>query len=267
MDCRKTLLLTWLLIVGHTGCMRSMDSGLLKSDRRHGPLAEQVKKVKVTPATCVAVAEVQLQLSREESRSSIDRDALRESARKSLYHALEIDPSYQPAYRSLAKLHLSLNENERAIEVLKKALHHTPNDAQLWSDIGLIYARERNFSEAISHMQQAVRMEPENRIYLRNLGFLYARSGRFEDAYEVFRRIMPEGQARYNIARMLYQLHQDEACLAQLQLALAADPQLAAAQELLEDLQPSQAVRRVNHSEPAETPSPPPTRFRFEPVE
>jgi Flp pilus assembly protein TadD len=244
-----------------------MDSGLLKSDRKHGPLADQVKKVKVTPATCVAVAEVQLQLSRDESRSSIDRDALRENARKALYHALEIDPSYQPAYQSLAKLHLSLHENEKAIEVLKKALHQSPKDAQLWSDIGLIYARERNFSEAISHMQQAVRMEPENRIYLRNLGFLYARSGRYEEAYDVFRRIMSEGQARLYIARMLYQLHQDEACLAQLQLALAADPQLTAAQELLAELQPSQAVRPVTHSEPAGTPSQPPARFRFEPVE
>lgn len=269
MNCRITSLLVLTLIVGQAGCMRSADGHFLRQSRSKGPLADQVKKVKVTPATCVAVADVQMQLSQEEGRSTMERDALRENARKSLQHALQIDPSFQPAYRALAKLHLSLDENERAIETLQKALSYTPQDAQLWSDIGLIYARQRNFPEAIRHMQQAVRMEPDNRIYLRNLGFLQARAAQFEEGFETLRRIMPEAQARLNIARMMYQLHQDEACVAQLRLALAIDPSLTAAQALLEEFQVSPTIQPVHHQSPGASNSQPqtaPARLRFESI-
>src|SRR5207249_11722910 len=79
-------------------------------------------------------------------------------------------------------------------------------------------------------------LDPSNRTYVKNLGFSLAKNGRYDDSLACFMRIMEEGQARYNLARLLHYEKQDDLSRLQIQMALQANPKLTAAQSLLAQL-------------------------------
>jgi len=68
------------------------------------------------------------------------------------------------------------------------------------------------------------------------MAFCLARGGRWEDAFGVLLTMMPEAQARYNIARVLEHQNFPDATRQQLQLALKADPNYIEAREFLVEL-------------------------------
>jgi hypothetical protein len=81
-----------------------------------------------------------------------------------------------------------------------------------------------------------------------------ARAGKYEDALNVLVKVMPEADARYNIARMMKHNQQSEAANVQLQLALKADPEFRAARDLLEDQGPitDYGIRQAGYQQPAQ---------------
>lgn len=240
MDCRRPVALALSLLAGTAGCSHQAAS-VPQAAAKPTPVAAAPKpetydpeamKRAPKPETFVAYGDY---AAREAAgaQTPAEQEQVRERARKAYQEALKLDPNNVPALRSLARLYASSGDYARAKETSEAALAQAPNDAALWFDLGMTYARTKDWAAAIAHMAHAIELDPENRSYHRYLGYTYARAGRNDDSLAEFTRYEGEAKAHYCLAQMLEHLGQFDACKMHLQVALAKDPGLTPATDML----------------------------------
>ena len=232
---RYSLIVSAALLSSSLGCTQTQK--MIKPDALP-PNAKVVKaedQPKITPPadTCVAFANLRLHAAMDGSAQGESREEALSQARKLYDQALKSDPKCLDAYKGLAQLEQARGNYEGALDYYHKALAINPKGASLWYELGVCQARHANWPAAVESLQQASNLEPSNRTYVKNLGFSFAKNGRYDDSLACFMRIMDEGQARYNLARLLHYEKQDDLSRIQIQMALQANPKLAAAQNLL----------------------------------
>jgi tetratricopeptide (TPR) repeat protein len=162
-----------------------------------------------------------------------EQEQLRERARHAYQEALKDDPGNVAALKSLARLYAVSNEFDRAKETYAAALKAAPEDASLWFALGMACARNKEWAPAIEYLSHATQLDPENRSYCRYLGFTLARAGRYDESLAMFARYEGEAKANFYLAQMLQHVGQVDRCKMHLQIALAKDPQLTDASQML----------------------------------
>jgi tetratricopeptide (TPR) repeat protein len=192
-------------------------------------------RTNLKPSTYVSMGALTEQAANEKDRTQAERDSFRQQARQAYQKAIQVDPKYAPAYVALGESYMGTHEREQAQAMFKKATEVAPTDALLWSELGAAQARCKEWPAAIASLTKAVQLDPGNKPLETRLGLTLARAGKYEDALNVLVKIMPEAEARYNIARMMRHNQQTDAANIQLQLALKADPECKAARELLDE--------------------------------
>ena len=166
-----------------------------------------------------------------------NKDELLDMARLRYQRALKQDPKHKGALLGLARMHVLLGEQDKAVAAFKRYVEVHPKDADVCHEAAMACARFQDWVGAAAWCDAALRLDPENRAYRKTQGFCLARAGRWEEAFGVMCRVMPEAQARYNMARVLEHVNQPDASRVQLQLALRADPQHAASKDFLAELE------------------------------
>jgi tetratricopeptide (TPR) repeat protein len=288
MDCRRTLMPAVWLLTGALGCAH--DNGGTPPVVRETPpppLAARANLSPYAPAkheldgpkriprpdTCVQAGNFFVGEAVALEQDSTAQEQMRDQARRAFQQALSIDPTYLPAYQSLARLYVIMGDYDHALATYQKALRLQPRNGPVWFDLGMCQARRRDWPAAIDSLSRAVDCDPENRQYLNTLAFTHARAGRYQDAFKCFvRSYGNEAMAQYQLARMLHHMGQYESCRQCLQAALALNPKLEPAQRLLSELaapQPTDsAVRTVGYAEEAPVgPELPPAASREIPAE
>jgi Tfp pilus assembly protein PilF len=185
---------------------------------------------------CVAFGKFQLEAARDGNRGPAQREQLLDTARKYFQQALKIDPKCGDAYLGLARTYQDLGDTTRCVATYDTALKIFPKDPTFYFELGMFQAKQKDWASALANLKTAVSLDPENRNYLNTYGYTLARAGRFEESFACFKPTVGEAQARYNIARMLHHVQQDDASKIQLRLALQIDPGLADARKLLNEL-------------------------------
>jgi tetratricopeptide (TPR) repeat protein len=243
MDGLRTYCLAFGLLCGGLGCVHQVEETRTLGPSPEKEVAKQDALPKRQPkaATCVAMATFREQLAADPKYGSTERERLHEEARAAYNQALRIDPKYIPAYIGLAKLYVTIGDNARAVETYQKGLEGHPKEPQLWFELGMYYAREKQWELAVKHLETASELNPENRQCINMIGFCLARAGRYDESLTYFEKAVGEGMAHYNVARMLHHVQQDELCKEHLRLALQASPDLGPARQLLEELESSSA--------------------------
>ncbi len=166
-----------------------------------------------------------------------NKDELLDMARLRYQRALKQEPKHKGALLGLARMYVQLGEREKSAEAFKKYVEIHPKDAEVQHEAAMACARFQDWAGAVGWCVAALRLDPENRAYRKTQGFCLARAGRWEEAFRVMCGVMPEAQARYNMARVLEHVNQPDASRVQIQLALRADPQHADAKEFLAELE------------------------------
>lgn len=137
-------------------------------------------------------------------------------------------PRPQAAPQQQAKAGLSPELN-RALLKLQEAVVKEPNKAENWIKLGNFQFDNQNPSAAVTAYENALRLKPGNANVLTDLGIMYRELHRFEDALKAFReaeRVQPgHRNALFNQGIVLYYdlKRKDEAEAAWRKL-LAADP-------------------------------------------
>jgi Tfp pilus assembly protein PilF len=157
-------------------------------------------------------------------------------ARLAYDQALFIDAKHRLALLGLARLQSKEGNHQRAIEGFKAALAFYPNDAELWHEMGMCWARQKQWKEALPALQKAASLDPRNAAYANNYGWSLARAGYFPESFEHFCRTVGEARAHYNLARMAQHMGYPDVCKQYLEAALKVDPQFPEAQQLLAQL-------------------------------
>ena len=203
------------------------------------PPPAEPQRTNLKPTTYVQMGMLTDQAADEPDRPQAQRDGLRSQARESYQKAIQIDPKFTPAYLALGKSYLTDDERDRAEAEFKKATALAPNDISLWSEIGNAQAQHKNWPAAIACFTRAVQLDPGNKTSQTRLGLTQARAGQYEESLNTLAKIMPEAEARFNVARMMKHNQQSAAASVQLQLALKADPTYEPARELLGEGRPA----------------------------
>jgi tetratricopeptide (TPR) repeat protein len=165
-----------------------------------------------------------------------NRDELLDTARIRYQRALQADAKHKGALLGLARMHARLDEQDRALEAYRTYFEHYPKDADIHHEVALRLGQWKNWAGVVSWCEAALKLDPENRTYRKTMGFALAMGGRWEEAFTTLSQIMPEAQARHNLAGLLDHLGHRDACRQQLEMALAADPVFAPSRDFLAEL-------------------------------
>jgi tetratricopeptide (TPR) repeat protein len=231
MDCRKSFWAGLVLLSALTGCTPQLPlvSPSAAPDDETG-------KRQPRPATCVSYGDLLTQEASAPTRTPEAAQSLRDQARKSYQHALSLDAKCLDARRGLARVWLLDGQFDRAVAEFTKATQIAPKDASVWYELGMCYNRQKQWRPALEALGRAVELDPDNRQYNTILGYTYARAGGYDQALACFERCGSEGKAHYNLARMLLHLNQEDLARQHLMTAVQREPNLAAAQQLLAEL-------------------------------
>ena len=153
------------------------------------------------------------------------------------YHqALKVEPKNVDAILGLARLHNQQGNSQQAIAIYQQAVKLHPKNAKVYNDFGLCYGQRRELAPAQQMLQKAVELEPGKTNYRMNLAVVLVDMGRPADAYQSIAAVQPPGVAHYNLACLLEERGQHEQAAGELHQALAKDPTLTPARELLAQL-------------------------------
>jgi Tfp pilus assembly protein PilF len=201
----------------------------------------------------VAIADVQLDAAMDEKTAPGSKEGLLDTARKGYQKALQRDPKSKAAMQGMARFYARVGEREKALEWYKKCLTLHP-EAPIAHEVAVAHGRWKDWAGAVAWCEFALKIDPENRTVKKDMGFFLARVGRWDDAFTALMQIMPEAQARHNLAGLLDHMGQGDASKLQLQLAVKADPNYAPAAGFLAELsQPHDpnAVQAAGGTQPA----------------
>jgi tetratricopeptide (TPR) repeat protein len=103
-------------------------------------------------------------------------------AQKLLEAAIKNTPKNEDALRSLGKLYLSLNEPDKAIEILNKALQLNINCVNCFANIAIANAQKQNYKEALIYINKAITIEPTKTVFLITRGEIFSAAKQFKNA-------------------------------------------------------------------------------------
>jgi tetratricopeptide (TPR) repeat protein len=218
----------------------------------YAPIRRDVELPKRPPQaeTCVKFGDYIAGEAAAMDKGSTVQEDMRDRARKAYQQAIDLDPKYLPAYQSLARLYVSMDDFDHAAATFRRALQVEPRNASIWFEMGWTQARHKEWQAAIPSLTRAVDCDPENRHYVNTLGFALACTGQYQASLACFCRHNSEAVAHFQLARLLHYLKQDDQARSCLQAALSRDPNLEAAQALLSQLTaPAPPVRTVGYLE------------------
>ncbi|QJW93569.1 tetratricopeptide repeat protein [Frigoriglobus tundricola] len=205
------------------------------------PVAADDSKHPASAESLVAIADVRLEAALDEKTPG-SKEELLDMARTGYQKALAQDPKSKAALTGMARFYARLGDRDRAIEMYKKYLTLYPSDAGVAHEVALAHARWKDWTGAVAWCEFALKIDPENRAVKKTLGFCQAFSGKWDEAFAALCQIMPEAQARHNLAGLLDHMGHADASKAQILLALKADPTYTPACQLLGDMQPVAVV-------------------------
>jgi tetratricopeptide (TPR) repeat protein len=143
--------------------------------------------------------------------------------------ALEIDPSYLPAYSSLAEMFIGSNQVDRAIQEYQKILAIRPDNATVYTLIGMLEDSRQNYDAAIDNYKKALERDQNAVIAANNLAWSYAVHGKgnLDEAVRLAQTVV---QRNPNVAGFVdtlgwvyYKKNLYAAAVEQLQKAVALD--------------------------------------------
>jgi Tfp pilus assembly protein PilF len=178
--------------------------------------------------------------------------------------ALEIAPNDANALVGLARMHDRQGNPTKAIEFYHRAIKADPKSALAYNDLGLCFARQKQLDKALQCLGTAVRLQDDNPKYRNNLASVLVEAGRTEEAFKQLSVGGSPAVAHYNVGYLLQQRGDRSGAIQQLQQALAMDPTLLPARQMLAQLggqtatapQPAATVAARPQYGPAQTYAP-----------
>ncbi len=134
----------------------------------------------------------------------------------------------------------------QAISLFRRALELDPQSVRAHFQLGLVLTGQKDYAAAIESYQKAIALNPEFPDTFFNLGFIYAVSRDFARAEEMYAQTValnPDylDEALFNLALVQSKQNKKEQSLANLNKALAVNPQNQAARDYLKQLQGASA--------------------------
>ena len=113
-----------------------------------------------------------------------------------LYHkALTLErgpnyPSHHMTYYNLALAYISIDQKEKAIEHLRKAIEKAPGFSSAYNNLGVLMMKQGKYDEAFDNFMRALTNDENSAIAHNNLAFILLKRGRLEEALSESKRAL-----------------------------------------------------------------------------
>ncbi|MGH7126921.1 MAG: tetratricopeptide repeat protein [Planctomycetaceae bacterium] len=176
-------------------------------------------------------------------------------ARKSYERALQEQEHNVDATLGLARIDHLAGRTADAERRFQEAIRLKPDDPQVLDSIGQFYVSQQRYPEAIDLLRRAAATAPNDATYRFHLAIALAKSGDLRGAMPHFVQSVGEAQANYNLGVIAFEQGHAAASEPYFRQALLLKPNLAQAQQYLEE------IERARAEQFAQAPSPnPPVR-------
>jgi tetratricopeptide (TPR) repeat protein len=152
--------------------------------------------------------------------------------------ALAANPLNVDALVGLARLKHREGDLTTATELYQRALRSNADNAVVLNDLGLCYARQNMLQQARSSMEKAVAQDRRSKLYRNNLAVVLVEMNDPQSALGHLKAVHGEAVAHYNLGYMLSEKGQHQAAAHHLQTALAIEPRMEPARQMLARLEP-----------------------------
>ena len=112
-------------------------------------------------------------------------------AEKAFNNALKAEPDNDDALTGLAQLYLDLGDINKAIEKLKAATEHNPNERTL-AALATAYEQVRDYKNAAAVLKQALELSSDNNRLRRGLAQDLFASGQYDEALGLYQQLTTE---------------------------------------------------------------------------
>jgi Tfp pilus assembly protein PilF len=151
--------------------------------------------------------------------------------------ALKSEPKDLSALVGYARLHDRQQNFAEAERLYHEATTADASSALAWNDLGLCYARQRKHEQAVNSLDKAIELQPQNQMYRNNVATVLVEMGQADKAWSHLTATNPLAVAHYNMGYLLNKQGQRQLAMQHLQRAIAEDGSLAAAEQLLAQLE------------------------------
>jgi tetratricopeptide (TPR) repeat protein len=200
-----------------------------KPSQEVDPLSLAFKSGPTSPQLYVAMAEMAY------------RGGNADQARQLYQKALAMDAKDLNALLSAAHMEDREGKLDVAIGLYDRAVKAHPKNPTALNDLALCVARKGDLASANRILQQAIQIEPRKALYRNNAAKVLIEMNRLEDAAAHLSAVHAPAVTHYNMAVLLAERGRNDEATRAASLALATDPQMQPAQELLAQLDPSSA--------------------------
>jgi tetratricopeptide (TPR) repeat protein len=139
---------------------------------------------------------------------------------------VQLEPTNDRAYTSLAGAYRHLNQPDKAEETYKRAISVRPQYWRGYSYLGVFYFAQAEYEKAATAFRRATELAPDNYDAFNNLGAALLYDGKDDDAARAFERsiaIRPSLNAYNNIAVAQFHLHRFKESVENFKEALKLD--------------------------------------------
>ena len=127
---------------------------------------------------------------------------------KRLYTMVVVqEPKNHLANYHLALLEFQLNEKEKAIHLMERAVRETRDNTTYWADLGFMYEASGRLEEAEIAYNEAIGLAPDVIQHYLSLGQLMVAQNRLSEAikpFESIQKLQPENNDVYEVLYHLY---------------------------------------------------------------
>ncbi len=102
--------------------------------------------------------------------------------------ALERDPNFWDARLSLARMYLSTEQDEKALELLERARDEGVQDIRLSAYLADAYRQSGRYAKAVDQINAVIEKHPKNKEYIFIRGRIYFDQGNYDTAREDFNK-------------------------------------------------------------------------------
>lgn len=154
-------------------------------------------------------------------------------AQQKYEQALKIAPKDFSALVGLARLYDRQGKTSEALAVYERAIKAHPTSALIYNDVGLSFARQRQFDKSIAALSKAAELAPDSTKYRNNLAAVLVDAGQADQALAQLSAVGSPAVAYYNVGYLLLKKGEPDAAARHFQQALAIDPGMAPARDML----------------------------------
>lgn len=121
--------------------------------------------------------------------------------------ALKADPNVKWMFKKFASLVLASGKDDEIVTVLKAAIAANEADVDIYTKLGEIYNRQKDYMSAIAMYEKASQLDPKNPLLLNNLAQVQAKAGKNDAAILTFEQAIamnPKAEKEYKELGDLY---------------------------------------------------------------